>query len=447
MLAHWSTDFSEVDSTTTVSIPLRFSRALSAHFTEANGVVEIHFETGEVRVDVEGLEVPSMGHYEVWLVENVPGAPMGAALDLDEDAMLNVGELSPTGSLQTTLAPETLASIEIDLAAVMHIAPNQEPEIVIAGMPSIVFEMSRLAKSTAGPLETAKILANQIKSGRDLFTEETFDGNGRTCATCHLPNRGFTITPGIIKGLPKNDPLFVFKTNPELAKLEDERLLTKRALFLENIQGFKKRPFFRGSPSVENAAKSAPFGHSGNIPDLKIFSMGAIEQHFPRTLKRKKNVDFRVPTQEELKALEAFQLSVAFPRNKNFNLDALVKTEQEKRGRELFFGAGRCGSFCHVGPVLGNEQNFDTGVVDQPINKRDKLPLDTGDGDGGFSTPQLFGIARTAPFFHDNSVNTLDKAVAFYTTSAFRNSPDGLDIQLDDRQIKDIVAFLKAISR
>jgi cytochrome c peroxidase len=446
LLTHWSTEYSEVDLTNTVSIPLRFSRALSAHFTEANGVAEIHLDTGEVQVDVEGLEAPSMGHYEVWLIENIPGAPMGAALDLDEDIIIHVGPLSPTGSLQTTLAPETLAGIEIDLAAVMHIAPNQEPEIVIVGMQSIVFEMSRLAKSTAGPLETANILAHKIKSGRELFTEETFDGNGRTCATCHIPNRGFTITPGIIRQLPQSDPLFVFKTNKELAKLEDERLLKKRALFLENIQGFKKRPFFRGSPSVENAAETAPFGYSGNIGDLQTFSMGAIEQHFPRTLKREKNVDFRVPTKEELKAIEAFQLSVAFPRNKNFNLDSLVKTEQEKRGRDLFFGEGRCGAFCHVGPVLGNSNNFDTGVVDQPINKRDRLPLDTG-GPGGFSTPQLFGIARTGPFFHDNSVNTLEEAVAFYTTSAFANSPNGQVIQLEPDEIKDIVAFLKAISR
>lgn len=447
MLTHWSAEYAEVDLTTTISIPLRFSRALSAHFTEANGMAEIHLDTGEVQVDVEGLEAPSMGHYEVWLVENVPGAPMGAALDLDEDVIINVGELSPTGLLQTTLAPEILADFEIDLAAVMHIAPNQEPEIVIVGMQSIVFEMSRLAKSTAGPLETINKLANEMKSGRDLFTKETFDGNGRTCATCHIPNRGFTITPGIIKRLPKNDPLFVFKTNKELAQLENEKLLKKRALFLENIQGFKKRPFFRGSPSVENAAKTAPFGHSGNIGDLKSFSMGAIEQHLPRTMKREKNVDFRVPTQQELKAMEAFQLSVAFPRNKNFNFDSFVKTEQEKRGQELFFGEGRCGAFCHVGPVLGNSRTFDTGVVDLPINKRDRLPLDTGDGGGGFDTPQLFGIARTGPYFHDNSVNTLKEAVAFYTTSTFANAPDGLDIQLDNQQIEDIVAFLKAISR
>jgi cytochrome c peroxidase len=445
MLTHWSAEYAEVDLTNTVSISLRFSRALSANFTEANGVVDIHLDTGEVQVDVEGLEAPSIGHYEVWLVENTPGAPLGAALDLDEDVIINAGELSPAGGLQTTLAPETLADFEIDLAAVMHIAPNQEPEIVIVGMQSIVFEMSRLAKSTTGPSEAARILGNKIKSGRDLFTKETFDGNGRTCATCHIPNRGFTITPSIIRRLPKNDPLFVFKTNKELRNLENEGLLKSRALFLENIRGFKERPFFRGSPTVENSAETAPFGHSGNIGDLQTFSMGAIEQHFPRTLKREKNVDFRVPTKEELKAIEGFQLSVKFPRNGNFNLDSLVKTEQEKRGRDLFFGAGRCGSFCHVGPVLGNDGNFDTGVVDLPINKR--LPLDTGDGGGGFSTPPLMGIARTGPYFHDNSVNTLKEAVTFYTTSTFANSEDGLDIQLDKQQIDDIVAFLKAISR
>src|SRR5688572_29954646 len=54
MLTHWSTEYSKADLTTTVSIPLRFSRAFSAHFTEANGVAEIYLDTGEVQVDVEG---------------------------------------------------------------------------------------------------------------------------------------------------------------------------------------------------------------------------------------------------------------------------------------------------------------------------------------------------------------------------------------------------------
>jgi hypothetical protein len=40
-----------------------------------------------------------------------------------------------------------------------------------------------------------------IEEGRRLFLEETFDGNGRTCGTCHPPTNNFTIDPEFIRTL------------------------------------------------------------------------------------------------------------------------------------------------------------------------------------------------------------------------------------------------------
>ena len=37
-----------------------------------------------------------------------------------------------------------------------------------------------------------------IERGRRLFMNETFNGNGRTCATCHPPTNNFTIDPAFI---------------------------------------------------------------------------------------------------------------------------------------------------------------------------------------------------------------------------------------------------------
>ena len=42
-----------------------------------------------------------------------------------------------------------------------------------------------------------------IERGRQLFMNETFNGNGRTCATCHPPTNNFTIDPAFIAGLPR----------------------------------------------------------------------------------------------------------------------------------------------------------------------------------------------------------------------------------------------------
>jgi len=55
-----------------------------------------------------------------------------------------------------------------------------------------------------------------IKEGRRLFKKERFNGNGRTCETCHRENNSFTIDPVFIAKLPKHDPLFVAGNNPDL---------------------------------------------------------------------------------------------------------------------------------------------------------------------------------------------------------------------------------------
>ena len=41
-----------------------------------------------------------------------------------------------------------------------------------------------------------------VAKGRELFFNETFDGNGRTCMTCHRPEDNYRITPEFIATLP-----------------------------------------------------------------------------------------------------------------------------------------------------------------------------------------------------------------------------------------------------
>ena len=55
-----------------------------------------------------------------------------------------------------------------------------------------------------------------ISRGKEIFFNETFDGNGRTCGTCHRKENNFTIDPAFIATLPADDPLFVAEFNPEL---------------------------------------------------------------------------------------------------------------------------------------------------------------------------------------------------------------------------------------
>ncbi|WP_420632226.1 DUF7594 domain-containing protein [Candidatus Leptofilum sp.] len=50
--------------------------------------------------------------------------------------------------------------------------------------------------------------------GEILFTQETFLGNGRTCASCHVPDNGdFGLSPDQVLNLPADDMLFVNEFN------------------------------------------------------------------------------------------------------------------------------------------------------------------------------------------------------------------------------------------
>jgi hypothetical protein len=75
-------------------------------------------------------------------------------------------------------------------------------------------------------------------------------------------------------------------------------------------------------------------------------------------------------------------------------------------------------------------------------------------GDGTFNTPSLVEAADTGPFFHNNSVETIEGSVAFYNGDAFNNSPagqlivgaTGSGINLDATQVVAVAAFLRVIN-
>jgi hypothetical protein len=111
---------------------------------------------------------------------------------------------------------------------------------------------------------------------------------------------------------------------------------------------------------------------------------------------------------------------------------------------------------------LGNA-NFNTGVENLPdIPQKltgERVPPDDGlgvPGDGTFNTPPLVEAADSGPFFHNNAVETIEGAVAFYNGDAFRNSPsgrflastdpNGVAIKLDATQVVAVAAFLRVIN-
>ena len=323
-----------------------------------------------------------------------------------------------------------------------------------------------------------------ISKGEEIFFNETFGGNGRTCGTCHRKENNFTIDPAFIAALPADDPLFVAEFNPDLKDhFENPRLMRQFGLILENADGYNdlERNFvLRSVPHLLGlrfsvSSELGPLtGWSGDgapgDASLRAFSVGAVIQHFTKTLNRIPGVDFRLPTGAELDALEAFQLSLG--RQEELILPLPLKTEVAARGQDLFndstagkcfichFNAGAKGDPAIFGRKAGN-LNFDTGVEDipdQPRNRTaERVPPDDGfgvPGDGTFNTPSLVEAADSGPYFHNNAVESIEAAVAFYSSATFNNSmagqlilaETGSGINLDHAQSAAIAAFLRVIN-
>ena len=323
-----------------------------------------------------------------------------------------------------------------------------------------------------------------IERGEKIFLNETFAGNGRTCGSCHRPTDNFGLTAAFVATLPEDDPLFVAETNPDLAtNFENPILMRELALILENQDGFgdlENNFNMRGIPHTLalntsiDSRDGARTGWSGDgAPgdgSLRSFATGAVIQHFTKSTKRIAGVDFRLPTDDELDALEAFQLSLG--RQEDLELPLPLQGIVAARGQEIFmdntlgkcnvchFNAGANGNPAILGPNAGN-LNFDTGVEnlpDQPADLTGELvPPDDGfgsPGNGEFNTPPLVEAADTGPFFHNNSVETIEGSVAFYNGDTFTNSPagqllinaTGSAINLDATQVVAVAAFLRVIN-
>ena len=62
---------------------------------------------------------------------------------------------------------------------------------------------------------------------------------------------------------------------------------------------------------------------------------------------------------------------------------------------------------------------------------------------GMFKIPSLWGVTKTAPYFHDNSAKTLEELAAFYA-DMFATNPD-FPVQLTVQDQADMVAYLKLL--
>ena len=107
-------------------------------------------------------------------------------------------------------------------------------------------------------------------------------------------------------------------------------------------------------------------------------------------------------------------------------LDASRATESERRGEEIFFGKGQCGS-CHPAPYY-----LDQLMHDLKLERFTQEP-----GDGPIKTFTLRGIKDSPPYLHDGRALTLEDTVEFFNLV--------LGLRLTPAEKSDLVAFLRVL--
>jgi cytochrome c peroxidase len=126
--------------------------------------------------------------------------------------------------------------------------------------------------------------------------------------------------------------------------------------------------------------------------------------------------------------------------------DQSALSGEARQGYALFLDYG-CTS-CHQGQNIGGNMYQRFGIIGDYIDDRGNLT----DSDLGrfnvtnrpedkyfFKVPSLRNVGKTAPYFHDGSADTLDKAVKVMATYQ-------LGRPISDDQITKIVSFLNSLS-
>ena len=274
-----------------------------------------------------------------------------------------------------------------------------------------------------------------ITLGKQLFHETKLSGDGTiSCASCHDAAKYFATSDARAIGIGKQQG-------------------RRNAPSLMN-RAFGTSMFWDGRVKTLEEQALLPIAdltEMGNTVEKALASLAA-DAEYPKRFRDAFGSE-GITKDRLATALAAFQRSLLLG---NSPVDAFVDgdtaqlSESAKQGLWLFESKANCWK-CHSGKNYSDEKFHNTGV------SWGATPLDLGrfeftkkdDDRGRFKTPSLRGVAKTAPYMHDGSIKTLEEVVAFYSKGGNGNpqlDPVLKPLNLSEREQKDLVAFLKALS-
>lgn len=339
------------------------------------------------------------------------------------------------------------------------------------GLATLVFGCSG---SQGTPAPTLASLGEALFQDRSLSSPE-----GQSCSSCHDPNQAFVdprqdkpTSEGVVPGR------FGSRQTPSIAYLAFSPAFGFDATKGEFVGG----QFWDGraktleeqalgpllNPTeMNNASKQDVVDRLRTGPLAEQFKTLFGESIFSNTDEAFASIGKAIAAFERTRSVSPFS-----SKYDAYLANQATLTAQEIRGLSLFEGTAKC-STCHPSrpsadgtpPLFTNFAYANIGVPKNPHNPAGPDFVDIGlkattgrpEDKGKVKTPTLRNIARTAPYFHNGALATLEDAVRFYNArdkggfappevSENVNTTDMGDLGLTETQLADLVAFLKTLT-
>ena len=299
-------------------------------------------------------------------------------------------------------------------------------------------DLLKQAKQIFGPLpqvmssEKNPITPEKVKLGKILFYETRISVDGTvSCVRCHPI--GLYAADGLKKSIGNN-----CKVNP------------RNAPTLFNAAGQISAHWIGNRTDVEDQARQSVIGP----PSFGMPSNEAVEGKLKGIKGYKDLFKEAFPGETDpitvdnlAKAIGAFERTLVTPSPFDSFLkgDITALNGQEKRGLKTYMETGCI--MCHSGPYVGGQVYQKSGIFEPYWKYTKSEPIDEGryvvtknEADKYvFKVPIHRNVAKTTPYFHDGSVETLEDAV--WIMGKIQLGKD-----LNKSQVEEIVTFLKSLT-
>ncbi len=282
------------------------------------------------------------------------------------------------------------------------------------------------------PAEQNPITPSKVKLGKMLYYEQRISiDRAVSCSKCHPLS--LYAADGLRKAVgnnckenPRNSPTILNAA----AQISAHWIGNRKDVEDQAKQALVGPPSF-GMPSYESVEKILR-GMKGYVEMFKEAFPGETEP---------------VTVDNFAKAIGAFERTLVTPAlfDDFMKGNAGALSEQQKRGLKTFLDAG-CMT-CHFSPYLGGQMYQKFGVVEPYWSETKSAKIDEGrfaetkneTDKYVFKVPVLRNVEMTPPYFHDGSVDKLERAVWIMAKIQ-------LGRELSNQQTADIAAFFKSLT-